>query len=296
MSTAENAAADAASPPWAPQAAPRAGRGLGRILGAELRLVFGRLRNLVLLGGLAAVPVLLGVVLFMTQDSLGGQGPGFIAQVTGNGLYLVVAALFVCLPFLLPLAIAVVAGDAVAGEAAHGTLRYLVTVPVRRTRLLVAKTVAALCFAAAAVIAIALTAAATGWVLFGFSELVLLSGDAISPGAGVARMAGVTAYVAMSLTGLVVVGVLLSTLTQTPVAAMAATVTVSVVSAVLDSLPQLAVIHPGLLTHHWFDFAEFLRLQVDVGALLPGLLVQAVWILLAGTLAWSRFTTADISS
>ena len=108
-----------------------------RLMRSELRLVFGRRRNQVLLAGLAAVPVLLGTVLFVTQDSaLGGQGPGFVGRVTGNGLFLVVAALFLCLPFLLPLTIGIASGDAVAGEASAGTLRYLLTGPVSLTRLL----------------------------------------------------------------------------------------------------------------------------------------------------------------
>ena len=40
------------------------------------------------------------------------------------------AALGLELPIFLPLAIAVVAGDSVAGEANIGTLRYLLTIPV----------------------------------------------------------------------------------------------------------------------------------------------------------------------
>ncbi|UFU03359.1 ABC transporter permease [Ruania suaedae] len=290
MSHAETAAAPAPE-----QAA--AGGAWRRLLGSELRLTFGRRRNLVLLLGLAAVPILLGVVLFVTQDTaVGSQGPGFIGRVTGNGLFLVVAALFTCLPFLLPLTIGIVAGDTIAGEAATGTLRYLITLPVARTRLLLAKAVVALCFAAAAVATIAVVGLLTGWVLFGLSDLVLLSGDTIGQGPALLRMLGVAGYVAMSMSGLVMVGVLLSTLTETPVAAMAGTVTVAVVSAVLDSLPQLSAIHPGLLTHHWFDFAELLRLEVSPEALVPGLIVQAVWVLLAGTLAWSRFTSADVTS
>ncbi|MBU4192832.1 MAG: ABC transporter permease, partial [Proteobacteria bacterium] len=129
---------------------------LGRLVRAELRLVLGRRRNQVLVIGLGFVPLLLGLVLFFTQHSeLGGQGPGFIAQATQNGLFLVVASLFVCLPFLLPLTVAIGSGDAVAGEAAAGTLRYLLLLPVDRTRLLVAKAAGALTFAAVAVLMIA---------------------------------------------------------------------------------------------------------------------------------------------
>ncbi|GGB99265.1 ABC transporter permease [Cellulomonas carbonis] len=268
-----------------------------RMLRAELRLVFGRRRNLALLAGLAAVPVILGLVVFATQDSaLAGQGPGFLARITGNGLFLVVTALFLCLPFLLPLTTGIASGDAIAGEASGGTLRYLLTLPVPRTRLLAVKAVATLAFVASAVLGIALVASVTGAALFGVGDLALLSGTTIPASAGMARVAGVVAYVALSLTGLVAVGLFFSTLTEVPVGAMAATVVVAVVSAVLDSLPQLASIHPALLTHHWFDFAEFLRVEVDWGVLGQGLAVQAAWVAVFGALAWSRFVTADVTS
>ena len=269
----------------------------GRLLRSELRLVFGRRRNIALLCGLAAVPVLLGTVLFIAQDTaLGGQGPGFVGRVTGNGLFLVVAALFMCLPFLLPLTTGIASGDAIAGEASAGTLRYLLTLPVSRTRLLAVKAVATLMFVGAAVMAIAVMALGAGALYFGLREVTLLSGSTVPLSEGLLRMAGVALYVALSLTGLVSVGLFFSTLTEVPVGAMAGTVVVAIVSAVLDTLPQLSAIHPWLLTHHWLDFAEFLRIEVDWGVLGVGLGVQAAWVAIFGSLAWSRFTTADVTS
>lgn len=269
----------------------------GRLLRSELRLVFGRRRNIALLAGLSVVPLLLGTVLWVTQDSaLGGQGPGFVGRVTGNGLFLVVAALFMCLPFLLPLTTGIASGDAIAGEAQAGTLRYLLAVPVSRTRLLAVKALATFSFVASAVAAIALVALAVGAAYFGLDEVTLLSGSTVPLGDGVLRMAGVAVYVALSLTGLVAVGLFLSTLTEVPVGAMAGTVVVAIVSAVLDTLPQLSAIHPALLTHHWLNFAEFLRVEVDWGVLGRGLGVQAAWAVIFLSLAWSRFTTADVSS
>jgi len=278
----------------APPALPGA---FGRLLRSELRLVFGRRRNIVLLSGLAAVPLLLGLVLFVTRDTaLGGQGPGFVGNVTSNGLFLVVAALFLCLPFLLPLTIGITSGDAIAGEASAGTLRYLLVVPVSRSRLLVVKAVASLLFAGAAVLAIAVVALVSGAGFFGLHDVTLLSGTTVPLGDGVLRVAGIVAYVGLSMTGLVLVGLFFSTLTEVPVGAMAATVVFAIVNAVLDSLPQLASIHPALLTHHWLDFAEFLRIQVDWGVLGQGLAVQAAWVVIFAALAWSRFTTADVTS
>lgn len=273
------------------------GRGASRLLRSELRLVFGRVRNIVLLAGLAAVPLLIGTVLFVTQDTPAeGQGPPFLDRVTGNGLFLVLAALVACLPFLLPLCVSIVSGDAVAGEAATGTLRYLLVTPVPRSRLLLAKATAALAFTGAAVAAIAVAGLVAGAAFFGVGDVVLLSGDTIPLAEGLLRTLGVVAYVVLSLTGLVAVGLFLSTLTEVPVAAMASTVVVAIVSGVLDALPQLSAIHPALLTHHWLDLGEFLRLQVDVPTLLAGLAVQAAWVAVFGALAWSRFTTADVSS
>ncbi|MGN8245919.1 ABC transporter permease [Cellulomonas soli] len=273
-------------------------RGAGwRLQRSELRLVLLRKRTLALLAGLSLVPLLLGLVLFFTQDSaLGGQGPGFVARVTGNGLFLVVASLFLCLPFLLPLTVGIVAGDAIAGEASAGTLRYLLAVPVGRTKLLVVKAVTALAFALAAVLSVTLMALLTGALLFGWDDVTLLSGTTVPLADGVLRMLGVAGYVALSLTGLVAVGLFFSTLTEVPVGAMAATVVVAVASSVLDSLPQLAAIQPWLLTHHWFDFAEFLRIDIGWDVLGQGLAVQAAWVAVFGALAWSRFTTADVSS
>ena len=280
----------------APTFTPRRGS-LLRLTRSELRLALGRRRNLVLLSGLALVPLLLGTVLFVTQDSaLDGQGPGFIGQVTGNGLFLVVASLFLCLPFLLPLTIGIASGDAVAGEASAGTLRYLLTVPVARGRLLAVKAVGALAFAASAVLAIAIVGLVTGAVYFGLRGVTLLSGTTVPLGDGVLRVAAIVAYVGLSMTGLVAVGLFYSTLTEVPVGAMAATVVTAIVCGVLDQLPQLHAIAPALLTHHWLDFAEFLRLEPDWGVLGQGLALQAAWVVIFGALAWSRFTTADVSS
>jgi ABC-type multidrug transport system ATPase subunit/ABC-type transport system involved in multi-copper enzyme maturation permease subunit len=268
----------------------------GRLLRSELRLVLGRRRNLVLLAGLAAVPVIIGTVLAVTRDAPVSGGPPFLDRVTGNGLFLVVTALIMCLPLLLPLVIGIVAGDSIAGEAQAGTLRYLLLVPVGRTRLLVAKAAAVAVYVGCAVAVVALSGLVTGAAYFGVGDVTLLSGGTVPAAEGLLRAAGVVAYVGLSLTGLAAVGLFVSTLTEVPVAAMAATVVVSIVSNVLDALPQLSAIHPALLTHHWLDFGELLRAQVDLGVLGEGLAVQAAWVAIFGSLAWSRFTTADVTS
>ena len=65
------------------------------------------------------------------------------------------------LPLFLPIAVAVVAGDSIAGEAQAGTLRYLLARPAGRTRLLVAKLISVLAFALVTVLIVA----AVGYLL-----------------------------------------------------------------------------------------------------------------------------------
>lgn len=286
------------APAGAPLDPPSPQRGAtGRLVRSELRLVFGRRRNQVLLAGLAMVPLLIGLMIWLTQDtSTSGEGPGFIGRVAQNGLFLVVAALFLCLPFLLPLTVGIASGDSLAGEANAGTLRYLLVVPVARARLLAVKALGALAFVAAAVLAIAVVGLIVGAALFGVHDIALISGGSVPIGNSVLRVAGIVLYVGVSMTGLVAVGLFFSTLTEVPIGAMAATVVTAVVSAVLDTLPALARIHPYLLTHHWLDFAEFLRIAPDSHVLWTGVGVQVAWVAVFGALAWSRFTTADVSS
>ena len=94
-----------------------------------------------------ALPTLVAVLLAVTD--LGprpGQGPAFLSAVLTDGKLFPLAALAIVLPLFLPIAVAITAGEAIAGELQQGTLRYLLIRPVGRTRLLVAKLVATMVF------------------------------------------------------------------------------------------------------------------------------------------------------
>ncbi|MDX6206659.1 MAG: type transport system permease protein [Frankiales bacterium] len=269
---------------------------LGRQVRSELRLVFRRRRNIAMLVVLALIPILIGVALKLAGQPRGGGGPAFFALVTGNGLFLAFAALTVCLPVFLPLALAVVGGDAVAGEASAGTLRYLLTVPVSRTRLLLVKGIGVVAYLAGAVGVVALTGAIVGALLFGLHNVVLLSGDTVPALNGGIRTLCVCAFVFIDLLGLAAMALFYSTLTEVPVGAMAGTVATAIAFAVLESVPQLSSIHPILLTDHWLDFSELLRGQVHVWSLLHSTLVPLAYTAVFGSLAWARITSADITS
>jgi ABC-2 type transport system permease protein len=274
----------------------KADRG-GGLLVSELVTMFRRRRTIALLSVLAAVPILIAVaVKLSSSDVRPGEGPAFLDRVTQNGLFVAVTALVVSIPLFLPLAVGVVAGDTIAGEAGLGTLRYLLIAPAGRVRLLLVKFLASLAFCAAATLIVAASGAAIGAILFPVGPVTLLSGTTVSPSAALGRTALVAGYVTLSLLGMAAIGLFISTLTEVPVGAMAAVVVLAIASQILDSIPQVSWLHPWLFSHQWLGFADVLRDPISWTSTQRDALLQFGYIAVFGALAYSRFTTKDVLS
>lgn len=271
------------------------GRG-GGLLGSELHTLFRRWRTLAILAVLAGVPVLLGVAVRVFSAPHPGEGPPFLDRVTQNGLFVGVTALIVSIPLFIPLAIGVVAGDTVAGEANLGTLRYLLLAPAGRTRLLLTKFVATAAFCLVATLTVVLTGAVVGMALFRIGPVTLLSGDTVGVPESFLRALLVAAYVSVSMLGLAAIGLFVSTLTEIPVGAMAATVTLAVTSQILDGIPQLDWLHPWLFTHLWLSLGDLLRVPISWDSFAHNAILQAGYIAVFGALAWARFSGRDVLS
>ena len=270
-----------------------------RLLRSELRLVFTRRRNLAILAVLACAPVLLGIAIKLgsrTGRGGGGGGPAFIGQITQNGLFLAFTSLVVTLPLFLPLAVAVVAGESIAGEASTGTLRSLLVVPVNRSRLLAIKFAGIVAYAAAAAAVVAVAGVLVGFVLFPTGPVTLLSGSVIPLGNALLRVALVALYVAAMLAAVAAIGLFVSALTEVPLAAMATTAIAVVTVEILDAVPQIASMHPWLFTNWWLSFGDVLRDPIALDQMTQGLLVNAAYVVVFGTLAWARLTTRDVTS
>jgi ABC-2 type transport system permease protein len=262
---------------------------------AEMSLLFRRVRTRVLILVVALVPVATAIAVPLSGDGPSpGSGPRFFDQITNNGVFAVLAGLTVTLPVFLPLAVAIVAGDAISGEANLGTLRYVLSRPVGRTRLLVLKGTTLVLFCFAATFAVAVAGLIIGAILFPIGDVTTLSGDVLSLPAGMLRIGLAAVLVALSLLGLAAIGLFFSTLTDAPVGAMAGTVGVAILSGVLNAIPQLSALHPFLLTHYWLSFGDVLRSPVYWNQILLNLLVQGVVVAIFATAAWSRFTSKDV--
>lgn len=268
----------------------------GGLLASELGVLFRRRRTWAMLLALAAIPILVAVAVRLSSAVPPGRGPAFLDRISQNGLFVGITSMVLAVPLFLPLTVGVVAGDTIAGEAGQGTLRYLLVAPAGRVRLLLVKYTGAAVFVTVAPLVVALVGAGIGAALFPVGPVTLLSGDAIGPWEAVLRLVLIGSYLAVSLLGLAAIGLFVSTLTDVPVGAMAATVVLSVVSQVLDVLPQLEWLHPWLFTHYWLDFADLLRQPIAWDSFASNAMLQGGYIAVFGALAYGRFSTKDVLS
>ncbi|GGW80015.1 ABC transporter permease [Streptomyces lucensis JCM 4490] len=272
------------------------------LLRSEIATTVRRWRTLALLGVLAAVPVLIGIAVRIetrggsTAGGRHGEGPAFITQITNNGLFLVFTALAATLPFFLPMAVGVVAGDAIAGEAGTGTLRYLLVAPAGRTRLLLTKYATVMAFCVLATLVVAVSALAVGALLFPLGDLTTISGTRIGFADGLGRALLIALVVAASLVGVAALGLFVSTLTDSGIAAMAGTVGLLIAVQICDQIPQLHALQPYFFPHYWLSFADLMRDPVYWDDLQKNLGLQGLYAAVFGSAAWARFTAKDISA
>lgn len=292
MSRDETVAADTTA---SGTAVTRSGWGVAFLL-SEIVTLFRRARTIAMLSALAAVPILLAIAVRVTTGRGDGGGPAFLGDITQNGLFVSLTALVVSIPLFLPLTVGVVAGDTIAGEASHGTLRYLLVAPAGRVRLLLVKFGATVVFCFAATLVIVVVGAIIGAILFPVGPVTLLSGQTIGLGAYLGRLLLLALYVTVSLIGLSAIGLFVSTLTSVPVGAMAATIVLSTVAQIVGQLPQLEFLRPWLFTDHWLGFADLLRAPIAWESFGANALLQAGYVLVFGGLAFARFTTKDVLS
>jgi ABC-2 type transport system permease protein len=288
--------------PSAPDSPSTRFRLTSRFLRNELRVTFLRRRNQLLLLVAALFPLLIGVGLkAAAPHGGGGSGPGsgsaaFFNQLAGNGVFLTFIAQSLLLILVLPVVVAVVAGDSIAGEAGYGTLRYLLAVPAGRTRLLLVKYAMIVVWCIAAVFIVSAVALAVGAVLFPVGPVTLLSGTTVSLGAGLVRVLWVTLYICAAMAAVGAIGLAISTFTEHAIGAIAAVMILVVASEVVDNIPQFATVAPYLPTHWWNSFDSLLRTPVDSTTLWHGLLSSLVYAVLFVLIAWARFTSADVTS
>jgi ABC-2 type transport system permease protein len=277
----------------------------------ELVKLVRRPRSWVSIALLCGLPVLVAVFVAVTHLAPPpGQGPALLSAVLSSGSLYPAAALAIVLPIFLPVAVAVVAGDSIAGEAGSGTLRYLLARPVGRTRLLAAKLVTLIVYTLAAVVLVAVTAYLTGILLFGSQPVAAtpgglttsniaatsLSGTGLSPADIALRTVGAVSFIAVSMLGVGAIALFLSTVTDSALGAALGALAALITSEVLVTLSAASAVNPYLPTRYWLAWIDFFRDPIVWRNIERGYAVQGVYVLVFLAAAWAHFATKDITS
>jgi ABC-2 type transport system permease protein len=265
-----------------------------------VKLVLDR-RTWVTIAMIDALPALVAVLLSVTD--LGprpGTGPAFLSAVLTDGSLFPLAALGIVLPLFLPIAVAITAGEAIAGEAQQGTLRYLLVRPVGRTRLLVAKLVSVMAFVVLTVLVVAATAYVLGVLLLG-NETVTATGPASVSGSSmstpelVGRTLLALGYAMLCMLGVAAVALFLSTVARSPLGAALGTMALLVASTLLLTLDAADVLRPYLPTRYWLAFVDLFRDPILWRDVLRGVALQGVYVVVFLGAAWANFMTKDVT-
>jgi ABC-2 type transport system permease protein len=298
------------------------------VIAVELFKLVRRLRTWMSVGLICALPLVVAIFIAVTHlEPPPGQGSAFLSAVLNEGQLYPAAALALVLPVFLPVAVAVVAGDSVAGEATGGTLRYLLARPVGRTRLLVAKLISVATFTCLAVVAVTVTSYAIGVLILGPSRAAAVGtapgiSGSITPGAGGAptaglqagaaitslsgaplttlelaeRVLGAMAFITVSMLGVAAIAIFLSTLTDSALGAALGALAVLVASEVLVTLNAASAVQPYLPTRYWLAWIDFFRQPILWRDIQRGFAIQAVYVVVFLAAAWANFATKDITA
>ena len=267
---------------------------------AEIRRQASRRRTQLALGFMVLLPLIILLAFEFggdnSDDNGGGGFSSLVDLATSGGLNFTLFTLAVSAGFLLVVVVALFCGDTVASEASWGSLRYLLAIPVPRSRLLGIKLIVALLYSAAALLILAATALIIGTLRYGWHPLGSTIAAEIPPGEGVLRLLGILAYLAVTM--LIVAGLafLLSTLTDAALGAVGGAVLLWILSSILDQITALGSIRYVLPTHYSDAWQGLLSTPMQTDDIVKGAIAAVCYATVFWVLAFWRFTRKDVTS
>ena len=261
----------------------------------ELRKLLSQKRTYL---GLALVVVLpLFFVVFQNVHQRHDQGADniFASQITQSGLATPVLMLLFLSVFMLPLAASLVAGDIVATEDGHGTLKTILTRSVNRGQVFAAKTMAAMTYAAVAVFASAAVATIAGIASWGFHSVRTFSGTVVPAPEALLLVFASNAIYLIPLLTVAAFGVLLSTATRNSAAAVVGTIGGVILLFIVAQIPGLGSIRPYLLTEQFENWHGLLRTPTDWAPIGHSAWVCALYLVPSLLAAYLIFLRRDVA-
>ena len=276
------------------------------LLRIELYKIFRRPRTYIAFATVAAIAILIQVAMLVDGDSFlefAYSTVGEQFEFGGNLLngYLVTYLVLQSLLVHVPLLVALVGGDALAGEAAGGTLRLLLTKPIGRGRMVMAKFFATTIYATLLLLWLALVGLGLSLLLFGESDMIHLKSEQVIfllQKDLMWRYAAAFVFAALTMTCIAALALLLSAFADNAIGPIVSTVGIVIFFTIISNLglPAFDRIAPALFTTHLIGWKGFFSDPVPWGeiAVSAGILLGYAAVFLAVTIFY--FKRKDIQS
>ncbi|MFZ1485453.1 ABC transporter permease, partial [Nostocoides sp.] len=251
----------------------------------EARRQLRRPRTYWSFGILLALPlIVLGA--FALGDGGDPGGTRFSDLATSGSANFAVFLLFVSAELLLLIVTTLFVGDSVPSEAGWGSLRYLLTAPVGRSRLLTSKLLVGLASAVLAVTLLVTWSLLVGGLAYGWESLRIPLGGELAWDQVLARLAFAAAYILVALLPFAALAFWVGIAGATPLGAVGAAVLAAIVSSILDSLDALGHWRRGLPNHYSRAWVEIFTSEPDRSALVHGAAWAALYTVVVLALAY----------
>ncbi len=256
----------------------------------ELRKLVSQKRTYLGLGLGVSLPLIF-VLVELIRDQPAHGDTIFAQEILQSGLATPVFMLGILAAVFLPVIASLVAGDIVANEDGNGTLKTILTRSVDRGQVFAAKTAAAITYGALAVYLAAAVGTGAGVAAWGFHGLRTLSDTFVAAPKALLLVFASYTFFLIPLIAVIAIGVLLSTVTRNSAAAIVGTIGITILIAILSTIPGLEGLHPYELTQQYFAWQGLLRTPTDWAPITHSLWVCALYAvpcLLAGYLVFLR--------
>jgi ABC-2 type transport system permease protein len=262
----------------------------------ELYKLLRQRRTFLGLGATALVPILFVAAIQITRQGPDGGEVPFAAQLLDNGLVVPLITLGFATFVLLPLVVAFVAGDSVAGETSAGTLKTILGRSVGRTELFFSKAAAILVYCLVAPAILVGVGLVAGYVTNGFGPLAGLGGTTVSVGRGIALVWSGAGLVALPLLGLAAFAIFLSVTTQNSLGAGVGAVVLVLLLRLASSLGLAGFLDPYLLTNQFEAWLNLTRDPINWEPIIRSAWVSLLWAAAFLAAAWAVFVRRDVLS
>jgi ABC-2 type transport system permease protein len=276
-----------------------------RLIRVELVKQLRRPRTWVALGFVILVPIIITIALKANPPSLddGGGGGGreggarlfFLAA--QSGLLVPIAALRVMSEFFLVVIFCLFAGDSIASEAGWGNLRFLLTRPIGRGRLVVAKLIVAGFYCALAAALIVVSGLIAGGIAFGYEGIsVPILGLSMSVGTLLAKIALSGLLAAWGIAGIAAFAFMLSTMMDNSAGAIFGAVGLYVVMSILGAIDSIGAIRYGFPTYYNGAWVDLFRGADFGGDMVRNVVAQIPYVVVFVAIGFWWFRRKDVTS